>query len=108
MAPRGVEVGGLPLTFQTTPTTSSTGSAARDLQRYYGGALDDEEQWLVSSRLKLSIEKTKLLWIGTGAQLRRLPPDIPSLRVSSTNIEGAEETRIVGLTTTPDLSLSLS
>jgi Reverse transcriptase (RNA-dependent DNA polymerase) len=62
--------------------------------------------WMSSSRLKLNVDKTEVLWLGTNSSLQKLSCEELSLRVGSSAVTPAGEVKLLGVIMTPDLSLA--
>ena len=59
--------------------------------------------WMASSRLKLNVDKTEVLWFGTNSLLQKLSPENISLTVGSSTVTPAANAKLLGVLMTPDL-----
>ena len=62
--------------------------------------------WMASSRLKLNVDKTEVLWLGTNSSLQKLSLENISLTVGSSTVTPAANAKLLGVLMTPDLSLA--
>jgi hypothetical protein len=61
---------------------------------------------MASSRLKLNVDKTEVLWLGTNSSLQKLSLENISLTVGSSTVTPAANAKLLGVLMTPDLSLA--
>ena len=62
--------------------------------------------WMASSRLKLNVDKTEVLWLGTNSSLQKLSLENIALTVGSSTVTPAANAKLLGVLMTPDLSLA--
>ena len=62
--------------------------------------------WMSANRLKLNVDKTELLWVGSMAQPGFTPRLHPSLQLGEDVIRARDHVRLLGVTVAADLSLA--
>ena len=65
----------------------------------------DVSAWCAAKRLQLNAEKTEVLWFGTAANLRKISPDVSSIRVGSTVVTPTTVVRNLGVMLDAELSM---
>lgn len=65
----------------------------------------DVGAWCASKRLQLNADKTEILWFGSAANLRKMPPDGGSLRVGQSVVEPVTVVRDLGVLVDSELSM---
>ena len=61
--------------------------------------------WCAVKRLQLNAEKTEVLWFGTATNLRKISPDVSSIRVDSTVVTPTTVVRNLGVMLDAELSV---
>jgi len=78
-----------------------TAAAVAVLER----CIKDVDNWMSANRLKLNMDKTELLWVGTKYNLSKLNGSRPSLQLKSSTVNSRQHVRVLGVQFSSDLSL---
>jgi len=62
--------------------------------------------WMSANRLKLNVDKTELLWVGSRHNLASLRGCTPSIQLGEDVIRARDHVRLLGVTVAADLSLA--
>ena len=68
--------------------------------------IDEIGQGTAANSLKLNADKTALIWTGKCSQLKKLTPKHFSLTVGSCTVKSADSARLLGVLTSPYLTLT--
>jgi len=80
---------------------NETASTIVRLQQY----IPDINHWMSANRLKLNVDKTELLWVGTKHSLLLGGGRFPSLQLTADIIHPSQHVKVFGVVTSADLGL---
>jgi len=63
------------------------------------------EQWMATSRLRLNMDKTELIWTGTKHNLSKIPGSGRALTLGAAHVAQSDDVRVLGVQLSSDLSL---
>jgi len=79
-----------------------TAAAVAVLER----CIKDVDDWMSDNRLKLNMDKTELLWVGTKYNLSKFNGCGPSLQLKSYTVNSCQHVRVLRVQFSSDLSLN--
>jgi len=67
--------------------------------------ITDMDYWMSANRLKLNMDKTELLWVGTRYNMSMLNDSGPSLQLNDVTVNASQHVRVLRVHFSSDLSL---
>ena len=67
--------------------------------------ISETGRWMAASRLKLNVDKTKVVWLGTDGLLRKVVASDASMNIGSCTVMPSDIVRLLGVKISSDLTL---